>query len=1010
MGMAPPSVRRALVAVAIGLLAASPRALSLSPERQLSQYAISTWQTADGLPMNSVLAMTQAADGSLWIGTEEGLVRFDGAEFEVRDRGNTPSMDAHNVQALCAEEDGTVWAGTYGAGLLRWDGRKFSRPAAEPDPERSRPIRALARGHDGSIWIGTAGGLERLVDGRRTRFAADPGLASAAVLAISPGRKGRVWVATVAWLGVVENGALRRFVPEPAPGGIVLSLAEGPDGALFVGTDRGLFRIASDLRACERIRGLSNDFVSALAVDRHGALWAGTNGGLHRVGRDGRIERLTAGDGLARDMIQTLLLDRDGNLWFGTRGGGLGRLRDGDFVTYGGAKGGLVVDTVLASRHGGVWVGGWNGLLARLEPDGRLEPVASPAALGGSSVRAFFEEADGTLLVGAWNGLYRARAGRVERVPDRGLIRNVRTVRVDRRGAIWVGLEAEGLVRLQGGEVRRFTTADGLGGNEVRALLEDREGTLWVATYGGLSRRIGESFETLTTRDGLRSDLVRCLSLDTDGALWIGTYGGGIARLHRGEITSWDTRDGLYTDVAYAITEDDSGDFWVSSNRGVYRVARADLEARVSGAGPKLRCRSFGIADGMASEECNGGDPAVARAADGRIYFPTVRGVVAVDPARLLTTAPPRVRIDSVVAGASTVDHRETAEVPAGTRRLELRWAALGFLPPLKTEFRYRLDGFDDEWVEARTRRVATYTNLPPGSYTFRVVAGVDGSFGSSETRLPVRVGRLWWQTWWAQAALAIALAGLLGGAYRWRTGSLARERRRLEEAVAARSAELAEANRALEEAVVTDPLTKARNRRFLDMALDSERELAVRSSESKGSGRNRDLILYLVDLDRFKSVNDRHGHRTGDLVLVETARRLQGALRRSDFLVRWGGEEFLVVARASERRQADVQARRLLEAVGGAPFSLGDLSLVQTCSIGWAPFPWLEERPRDATIEEVLGFADRALYEAKRSGRNVAVGYVAGGDVGRDSGGESFEERPGHVVEVIRTEGPRTA
>lgn len=1002
--MAPRFVRWAqLVAVSL-LLGAEPRALSLSPERLLSQYAISTWQIADGLPMNSVLAMTQAADGSLWIGTEEGLVRFDGAEFDVRDRGNTPSMDAHNVQALCADEDGSVWAGTYGAGLLRWDGLKFSRTESEPERERSRPIRALARGSDGSLWIGTAGGLEHLVDGRRTRFAAEPGLASAAVLAISPGRKGRVWVATVAWLGVVEDGALRRFVPDPAPGGIVLALAEGPDGTLYVGTDRGLFRISSDLRASERIRGLSNEFVSALVVDGDGALWAGTNGGLHRIGRDGRIESLTKKDGLSSDLIQTLLLDRDGNLWFGTRGGGLGRLRDGDVVTYGGARDGFVVDTVLAARLGGVFVGGWNGFLAHLGPGGRFEPLVSPAALGGSSIRALYEERDGTLLVGAWNGLYRVRAGRAERVPDGGLIRNVRTVHVDRAGAIWVGLEAEGLVRLKGGVARRFTTADGLGGNEVRALLEDRDGTLWVATYGGLSRRTGESFTTLGPRDGLRSDLVRCLTLDSDGALWIGTYGGGIARLRRGEVTSWDTRDGLYTDVAYAMTEDDAGDFWVSSNRGVYRVTRAELEARTHGAGPKLRCRSFGIADGMASEECNGGDPAVARTADGRIYFPTVRGVAAVAPARLLPVNPPRVRIDAVVAGANAVDHRETAEVPAGTRRLELRWAALGFLPPFKTEFRYRLDGFDDDWVEARTRRVATYTNLPPGGYAFRVVAGVDGAYGRAETRLPLRVGRLWWQTWWARTALALALAGLLAAAYRLRTRSLARDRRRLEEAVAARSAELAEANRALEEAVVTDPLTKARNRRFLDMALDAERELAVRSSESKGSGRNRDLILYLVDLDGFKSVNDRHGHRTGDLVLVETARRLQGALRRSDFLVRWGGEEFLVVARASERRQADVQARRLLEAVGGAPFSLGDLSLVQTCSIGWAPFPWLEERPRDATIEEVLGFADRALYEAKRSGRDCAVGWIAGGGAGRAGEGESFEERPGHVVEVVRT------
>jgi diguanylate cyclase (GGDEF)-like protein len=540
----------------------------------------------------------------------------------------------------------------------------------------------------------------------------------------------------------------------------------------------------------------------------------------------------------------------------------------------------------------------------------------------------------------------------------------------------------------------------------VRALLEEPDGTLWVATYGGLSRFTGNGFETLTSKDGLPSDLVRCLYRDGEGALWVGTYGGGIARLAGGRISAWDMRDGLYTDVAYGITEDAAGNLWVGSNRGVYRVSRHDLEARSLRTGRRLRCRSFGEADGMASAECNGGDPAVARDLDGRLYFPTVRGVAFVDPARLITPSPPEARIESALVEGRPLAPGAPAEIPSGAKRFEFRYAALNLRSSKVTEFRYRLDGFDEQWVAAGPRRAAFYTNIPPGSYTFRVVAGIDGTFGRSESTFAFRLARVWWQTWWAQLTLALALAGLAALGVHLRTRALERDRRSLEAAVASRSAELAAANRELEEVAVTDPLTKAKNRRYFDMAIEGELELAVRRAEAPGPRTNRDVVLYIVDLDHFKEVNDTWGHHAGDLVLVETARRLHGALRKTDFLVRWGGEEFLVLARASDRRKAQTQAERMLFVIGDVPFEVEGKAISRTCSIGWAPFPWLEDLPKNVAFEDVVGLADRALYEAKASGRNRAIGYLPADGPSAPDDVAPFELPAGHAVRIVRVAG----
>jgi diguanylate cyclase (GGDEF)-like protein len=982
---------------------------ALDPSKSITQYAISSWRTGDGLPVNTVWAMAQTADGHLWLGTEEGLARFDGVRFTVFERANTPSMPGHNVQAMCTGRAGTLWAGTYGNGLLRWDGARFLDWGTR-DGLLSDSVNAVAEDRDGVVWIGTERGLNRLAGSRISAFGRREGLPSDVINGLAVGGGGRLWVATDSGIALVVGGALRRTVTDARiVKASILSMTEDAAGRLWIGTDQGLLELDGDrLLAYTSKDGLANDFVRTLLFDRQGTLWIGTSAGLNRM-RDGRIDLLTAKDGLSSNLIQSLYEDRDGSLWVATRGGGVDMMKDGDFVTYGWKEGAYaeVIDTLTPARAGGIWVAGWDGRVARLSGGGRFEHLESKEVLKGSDVRALREKGD-ALYIGAWNGLYAARNGRVTRIHPEESLLNVRAVLEDAHGDLWVGLDTDGLVRFHDGVPRRFTTKDGLGSNQVRALLEDPDGTVWVATYGGLSRFGGEEFTTLTTKDGLPSNLVRCLYRDADGVLWIGTYGGGLARLRKGHVTAFTSHDGLFTDVAYGLVEDGARNLWISSNKGVYRVSKRELDEHARTPGSPIRSIAFGESDGMASQECNGGDPAAARTPDGRLWFATIKGVVTVDPARLRRSAAPPVVLESAIVEGRAVDVAKPLEVRPSARRFEFHYTAPFFLAPQKLEFRYRLEGFDERWIDAGPRRDAYYTNIPPGAYRFRVVAGIDGAFDGAGAAFAFRIAAPWWQRSWARALFALLAAGLVVTAVRVRTRSLEKDRRRLEAAVAARSAELAQANQDLQEAALTDPLTKARNRRFFSMAIDGECELAVRGYRSGAALKNRDLLFYLLDLDSFKEVNDRYGHEAGDFLLVETAKRLARTLRRTDFLIRWGGEEFLIIARASDRREGQAQAERILTAIGGAPYRLGGSWQARTCSVGWAAYPWLGDRPDTVGYEEVLRLADRALYDAKAKGRNCAVGYVAEpGDGTGAAAGETFQGPLGCAVRMVRAEGP---
>lgn len=789
---------RTVVGAAL-LLAVATGARATEPARRLDELRVDVWQTRDGLPQNTIQAILQDRRGYLWVSTEEGLARFDGVRFTVYDRVTLPALPGANILPLVEGADGTLWMGIYGGGLAEFREGRVGRVFSTRDGLLNDTVTALAVAADGTLWVGTTRGLNLLKGGRVT---ADPGL-RVHVRTLLAGRGGDVWVGTTQ--GLSRVGDARTWGPgEGLASPVVNALAEDGQGGLWIGTAGGLQRLRDGRLSAEGGPALAGAFVRSLQVDRHGGVWVGTTKGLSRLA-GGAVQTLTRKEGLSGDVITALLEDREGSLWAGTTAGGLDRLREGSFVTYG-THHGLVresVSVVLGARAGGLWIAGSEGQLVRAQGGGFRE-LGGERGLGGREVRALHEEVDGALLVGTNAGpVYRYRDGRYTVDPRYRDVRDARVIAADAEGTLWLGTDSNGLYHLEGGRLVHQRAGDGIPDNRVRVLRTDRRGRLWIGTYGGLTVREAGRFRTYTKADGLPSNLVRSLHEDAEGVLWIGTYGGGLARLKDGRLSPFTTLQGLPNDMAYEILEDGAGHLWVSGNRGIYRVARRHLHAVAEGAAAAVHATVFGEPDGMASAECNGGRPAGWRAADGRLWFPTVKGVAVVDPARLHPNPlPPTVVIEEMRADGHEVPVPRPGQLGPGHQRFEFRYTGLGLLAPDRVRFRHRLDGFDDEWVEAGPRRAAFYTNLAPGAYRFRVRArSHDGPWTEGEGLDFVLAPRLH-QTaaFRVGAGLGLLVAG--GFLYRLRTRHLRARAAELSALVDERTRDVLEAVRQKDEVV----------------------------------------------------------------------------------------------------------------------------------------------------------------------------------------------------------------
>ena len=972
----------------------------------------------DGLTHDFIWQVAEDKDGNLWIATDGGGVArwnraTDGFRTYRHDPADPATIASNQVRTLLVEPDGTVWIGTQDRGLDRLvpaTGKvtHFRHDPAQPSSLPDDAVYALLADGAGQLWAGTDGGLARLnrATGEFIRYQHDAArpdsLADDHVRAIYEDRQGAVWVGT-------QKGGLSRL--DPATG-----------------------RFRHYRHAPGSVSSLSDDHVRAILEDADGRLWVGTANGLNLMDREsGTFTRYVHEDtdpsSLRDNYIMSLFQDRSGMLWVGTRSGGVSKWNPRSWsLGYSDARwlGNANIMAFADDGRGRVWIGTFGNGLGLLDS---RQPGVPPArsryrhdearrdSLTDDRVMALLSDREGLLWVGTMGGglnLLNPATGRFRAFrhdaadPSTISADDIMALFEDRDGRIWVGTYGGGLSRYDRatGGFTRFAAdpADpsSLSSPRVTAITQDLTGAIWVGTDGGglnlldpVTGRFHQYRHDPARAATLGADTVYALHVDRAGNIWVGTQGGGLDRVVGGAdeprgitFANLSEANGLPNNVIYGIHTDPSGNLWLSTNAG---LARFD-----PGTG---RVKAFHRSQGAQAEEFNFG--AHYRASDGQLFFGGAAGYNAFYPDRLEEgRVPPPVvltgfeKMNRPVESGKPYDRLDAVVLDYRDDVVTFELAALDFNAPGENRYAWMLEGFDSNWVRAGEERRVTYTNLDAGDYVFRArAASSDGVWNETGVSIALRVRPAPWATWWAYGAYGVAGLLLLGAI--WRNQRLKRLRQlqysqQLEREVSERTAELAERNEELGvlnnklmEASLTDPLTGLRNRRFVFEQVAKDVDLVQRQYLDTLTGRSMDdmadLVFMIVDLDHFKPINDQYGHAAGDEVLIQVRDVLLSACRSSDFVVRWGGDEFLVIARHTSAQEAEALAERIRSRMAQKIFPLGDGHVARTtCSIGFVCYPLLRSRPDVVPWDDVLKLADTAMYQAKEQ-RNAWVGYLGG-------------------------------
>lgn len=728
---------------AILLLAAAARlfpAASPALKAEYDRWVRRAWTTRDGLPQDTVYALAQAADGCLWVGSEGGAARFDGAAFTAFRMGTTPGLASDSVTALAAGPDGSIWAGTFGGGLSLQRRGRFSRlPGLAADR-----VWSLHREGGGTLWIVSAeGGVSCLEAGRTPAQALIDGLPSGGATAVAGSEKDVLWIGTHGGLAAIRAGRqtlIRRR--DGLAGDDVYCLFVDRRGSLWVGTTTGLSRVdGSGIRRFTTADGLADDLVRAINEDPLGRMWIGTDKGV-TVLDPGPRPACAVPDGLGRDAVLAICRDREGGMWVGFASAGLGCWRRNEVRVHGRAEG-LPHDQVTAvcqDGKGRLWAGTRGHGLGRRE-NGAWRSYAARDGLAGGFITSLLAEGPGRLWIGAMDaGLQLMEDGTFIPGDPRGsaAARPVLSLFRDSRGRLWAGSDGGGLDCLQDGSWRHYGPASGLRGSVIPALAEDRQGRLWAGSVReGVHVLERGAWRRCTSADGLPGDTVYAILADERGNVWLGTDK-GLGLFHREAFFSFHRAGGPLTGPILALLHDDAGGLWMSTLTGIHRARLAELERAAAQEGRGVHSRLFGEMSGLRSTVCAGGfQPAACCDGIGRLWFPTQNGLVEIDPGALGTPPPPPVpRIEKVQADGLTLSPEGGVRLPAGTRRLDFRFAAASFAGPQQVEFATRLEGIDRDWSAPARLGERSVSGMPGGEYALRVRARGPGGEWSRDDAL----------------------------------------------------------------------------------------------------------------------------------------------------------------------------------------------------------------------------------------------------------------------------------
>lgn len=737
--------------------------------RVLSSPHFSTrvWQVKDGLPQNQVRAIVQSRDGYIWVATNDGLARFDGTRFVIFNRDNTAALRSNIFTGFHEDRTGTLWISSDGGLIGYREGRFTSYTTA--NGLASDYVVSVAEGREGELYIAAANVLHVMREGKIHRVAEVALTANTSIRRIRVGRTGEIWLATSRGAVRIRGVDVRLYASADGLSSENLNaVIEDRQGNLWFGTiGRGLVQWNGQKFINYPIKpNAPENIVYTVAEDATGGIWAGTHGGLYRLTK-GRWSGLGREDGLPSDFVTALAGDREGNLWVGTDGGGMARVREAGVRVYGSRDGlaGDSVRSIVEDEQNGVWIASWFSDHLTVYRDGKFSPVGRGEPLLRNGVRAMLFDRRGILwLAVAGNQLVSLRGGRFLNHSLRGEGQSppIFALAEDHEGQLWLG-RTDGLMRYQDGQMIDRTAGLGLPAPGIRVIIRRRDGGLWVGSESGLLLVRGGEIQVYTPREGLPYPFVTGLYEDREGVLWVGTRGGGLSRFKDGRFTNFTMKDGLPSDTIYQMLEDDQDNLWCGSSRGVFRVSRHDLNRCAENKGRRLDSVLYGHTEGMMTSVHFGTHPSVCKTKDGQLWFPTINGIVVIEPDKLrVNTLPPAVVIEQLSIDKQSFGMGSAIVAPPGRGEVEIQYAGLSFVTPERVAFRYQLEGFKQEWVEAGSRRTAWYTNLPPGDYTFRVIAGNnDGVWSETGAVIRFSLRPHFYQTWWFFTICVLIVGGL---------------------------------------------------------------------------------------------------------------------------------------------------------------------------------------------------------------------------------------------------------
>lgn len=971
-------VKRGLLTF-IAVIFAYSGCFALDPALKMNRFTTECFNSAGGLPQNTVADIFQDSDGYIHLATQEGAVKYDGKKFSPSDPALFEGSASRNVLKIISSVNGILYATSSGI---------VSKKA--PSLPADTYVNDIITEKNGNIWVATySSGIIRIsTDGKQTLFDKANGRINSDVITdLAVDGKDRIFATTLEGLSYF-NG--EKFVPVDGVYAFSYRMTIDSSGWLWVATERGL-ALVKEMKLdyiYTKEDGLRSESLRSVYSDSKGSLWIGSEKGELIRFTNGKFSYLPSKTDLQLGAIISISEDREKNIWFGTEVTGACIVREGSVFQAGINSGNI--RSITETSEGAIWAATFGEGIKILGKDETVTSLTSAQGLRNDSATSVFADRENRIWIGTRrSGVQVFQNGKLSDLDS--LAKSFSEVNPvsptlffqDSRNNIWIADRHSNrpLFTWKDGVLRSFKIKEG----EISVLdiAENRSGTLFIATMkDGLFTfdSVKEEFTPFEFRKDIK---ISSIFIDRADRLWVSTQSKGTFIKLENDIVELNESNGFYSNTVHDIVQDDSGSFWFSTNKGIFTVTENDLNEFLSGKKDRISIKVFREEDGMKAGECNGGSqPSILKASDGTVWFPTINGIVTIDPGKMTGTAgtPPVTLTGALLDNTKYIDLKPDSNftVPAGTKSVEIFFTSLYFTRPDKVNFNYMLAGFDNEWNNGGNKRSVKYTNISPGNYMFSVrsyLSDTPEKFSESSVTLDYRP--FFYQDFRFRALAGIILLLIILTAYHLKIRLHKLREKELQEVVRQRTEELVKTNEKLRESILKDPMTGLCNRRYLfeiekpryERMLFAAAKNAKDDDQGDFTPETKVTGLFLIDIGGLKKINEKKGYDFGDRLLTAFAETLRNSVRKDDLVVRWGGDEFLVLLNTTKYDHLPVYAKKIEEIAQKGIEITGEEPVKLSLSIGFSAMPFYSRGLNALNFEESLLMSDMALFKALSEG-----------------------------------------